>query len=1179
VAELIERMIAARLLVADAERDLMGPAARLPTPPGLREDLRRLWNLTWRFRLFSRLQKPASGGLILETQGRDPGSGGTAKEGATTITPPLPRPLPREGDGVGSTGSPPLQRPLPHEGEGEEGPPSWEDYRPILSFIHPVLIERWQPVRDWLADPGHRRELILRYQLSRQARLWRRTDCNREYLLGESGYAAALGFAQDQAEELEPLEREFLDQSRQQLALQRRRNRLAHVLGLTLFGLLVLATGTAFWAFDASNRASLNYHRSQLKTAEVAIDRGNTPEAVRLALGAGPELPREASDTLGRALVKNQLISLVKTQVPAAGNPPGAAFSDDGERLVTSSPTGGGELWTLRGQRYQRDQVLFGADLPVHAVRIVGQGDQALILGIGEAGVWRLPAAAGQAPDWTCGARPQSPSAVDREGRYLALLHGEPRARSLCVLDLGLPGEPLWDRVIHERGVRTLSFDPDGHRLVTASYDGTAKVFTTLSGEEDLSLPTSGPFGRPAYHATFSPDGQRISVAWGDDRIRVYDLEGRQLAELGAIQRDGHEIRIHRSSVRKTAFGPHGKALVAVDDDGQVVRWDLATGEAYIFGHHDLAVEQLEISSGRNPGFEEPIILTASLDDTVRLWGLWTGQGLSIVSHEGDVTEARLSQDEGRILSWSREDGSARLWSVRPTESYTYLFPNADQVSHLAMAQVAGSGPASAPASARASGPASALASVPKSGPDAAPAGQAAVTLLATGAHDGRVEVWRYPGAEPGTAPRLLWRFGGEGPGQSPGQSPGQGPGTGQSPGQGPGTGQSPGQGPGTGQSPGQGPGTGQSPGQGQGHRDRVRRVTFAPDGLSLASAGYDGTARVWDLARGQECLLPMTADGQPCTRAEGAGCPIVHQALFAPPVGAGGGWLLTASTDPRRPLRLWDPRACTPWGQDLPGDPVPSPARAAALARDDQDRIWVATGHESGEIRVWQVGPEGVWRSLCGGPWHRGVVTDLAFAPGARRLASTSEDGRAALIRLEGAGCGEPRYLAPKGGSLYSVRFAPDGEALVTASQDGLTQIWDPDGTLIAKLSGHNARVLTAEFSPDGRWLLTAGRDGSVRLWPRPLKSQPERDLEPFLTLSAGLGGVSHASFSPDGRHIGAAYRNDAALLWRLWGPEQARDPRLEAIWGPDRARLILIQEAQHFIDEKLVSSQPPET
>jgi len=1117
VAELIERMIAARLLVADAERDQAGPPTKLPAAPRLRDDLVRLWRLTWRIRLIPKRLQPVSDELSLETQqqtqqqtqrggqqetqAKGQGSGQPAPGVAATDAAPLPRPLPREGGGekeVTATEAPPRQRSPEGEGEGEDGPPSWEDYRPILSFVHPALIERWQPVQDWLADPGHRRELLLRYQLSRQARLWRRTDCNREYLLGESGYAAALGFAEAQAEELEPLEREFLEQSRQELALRRRRNRLARSLGLTLTGLLILATVTAFWAWDASNQASLNYHRSELKTAEVAIDRGNTPEAVRLALDAGHELPREASDTLARALVKNQLLALVKTEVPEAGRHLGFAFSDDGERLVTQSPSGGAELWTLSDQRYRFDQVLFDADLPVHAVRMVGLGEQALLLGIGEAGVWRLPAEPGQAPDWTCGARPQSPSAVDGAGHYLALLHGEQRARSLCVLDLQAPGGPLWDRAIHERTVRSLAFAPDGRSLVTASFDGTAKVLATLDGKEILSVPTSGPFGRPAYHATFAPDGRRISVAWGDDRIRIYDLAGQEQAELGAIRRDGHEIRIHRSSVRKTAFGPNGKALVVVDDDGQVVRWDLGTGEAHIFGHHELAVEQLEISSGRNPGFEEPIVLTASLDNTVRLWGLWTGQGLSIVSHEGDVTEARFSRDERRILSWSQEDGSARLWSARPAETYTYLFPNADQVSHLAMAQV------------------------PASRPEPS-AGGAAATLLATGAQDGRVEVWRYPGAAPGTPPRRLWRFGGEG----------------------------------------------------RGHLDRVRRVAFAPDPRYLVSAGYDGTARVWDLTSGQECILPMTADGQPCVRTATADCPIVQQALLAPQEGSIGSWLLTASTDLRQPLRLWEPRACTPWGQDLPGDQGKSPLRTAALARDEDDRVWVATGNEAGEIRVLQVDPSGVWRALCGGTWHRGVVTDLAFAPGGGLLATASEDGRAALISLADEACGEPRYLAPRGGSLASVRFAPDGEALVTASQDGQAQLWRPDGTLFARLRGHTGRVATAEFSPDGRWLLTAGRDGSVRVWPRPTASRPEQVLEPFLTLAAGLGAVSQASFSPDGRNIGAGYRNDAALLWRLWSPQQTRNPRIESIWGPDRARLTLIQEAQRFIDEKLGSTK----
>jgi hypothetical protein len=182
---------------------------------------------------------------------------------------------------------------------------------------------------------------------------------------------------------------------------------------------------------------------------------------------------------------------------------------------------------------------------------------------------------------------------------------------------------------------------------------------------------------------------------------------------------------------------------------------------------------------------------------------------------------------------------------------------------------------------------------------------------------------------------------------------------------------------------------------------------------------------------------------------------------------------------------------------------------------------------------------------------------------------------------------CGKPRTLDGGAETLYSVQFAPDGTALVTAAIDSRAQVWGIDGVRQADLVGHKDRVYHAEFSPDGRWILTASRDGAVRIWKRPAARPAGHGSPPaqgsYLVLPAALGGVAYARFSPDGRSIGAAYWENTAIVWRLWTEDPSPDRALEARWGQDRSRLALIREADRFrrdnrLDERSPASRQPE-
>ncbi|MBO8086054.1 MAG: hypothetical protein J7D61_08435 [Marichromatium sp.] len=943
--------------------------------------------------------------------------------------------------------------------------PPWAEGRAVARLVHPALARCWPVLRDWAGMPEHARALRLRYRLSRQAWLWRRTDCNREYLLGETGHAALAAFVAAHEDELEALERAYLAHSRAHLLAQRRRNRWVRLTGVALLGLLLAASAAAYWAWDASRQATLNLQYSRLKEAAAAIDQGNTPEAVELAIGAAPYLPAAATDTLADAFTRNHLLALAESPGADPERPLPPAFSDDGAWLATLSRADGARLWRLRDGRFVAAGTLAPPGAALDALRVTGGGDAVEVFGIGAEGVWRLPLEAPGAPDWRCAGAPGEVLELAPDGRGLALTRVVDAGVAVCMVDLATPGRVRWQRVLHQAEIRSLDFSPDGALLVSASRDGRALLLDAASGAERARLPRGGALDRPANRARFDHAGERVAVASADERVRLYGLDGRLQTTLGALERDGRTLRVHESAVRDLVFSPDDRFLVAVDDAGQVVRWTLTNGAAEVLGHHGLSVDRVELVAGD----EEALVLSASLDKTARLWGLRTGRELAVFSHDGPVSGARFSADGSRVLTYSARDGSARLWSVAPADGLSFRLEQDDHVWHLALA-------------------------APGDGDE---------VLMATAAFDGRVELWSHDRAHPEQAPRLLHRLQ---------HAP----------------------------------------------EVRVRRVGFSPGARWLASAGFDGAARVWDLEGGGSCRAQVD---RRCADPEAASCGGVHQVLFAPD----GRWLLTAADVPETPLRLWDPADCSAL-------PLPSAFAhdghgvvAAAVGASADGALLVASGDAAGTLRVMRREPGARWQRLCTLEAHRAAVTDLALAPDGTALASAGEDGRVALVELDGAGCVGPRRLDAGAGLVYAVGFAPDGGALVSAAQDGRAYLWSRAGAPLATLVGHRDRVYSAEFSPDGQWLLTAARDGELRLWRRPRRAQ-DAPLAAYLVLDAALGGVAYAHFSPDGNSLGAAYWENAAVWWRLWNESSEIAPAWVRIWGPERARLALIREAMRF-------------
>ncbi|MCI0461972.1 MAG: protein kinase, partial [Gemmataceae bacterium] len=106
----------------------------------------------------------------------------------------------------------------------------------------------------------------------------------------------------------------------------------------------------------------------------------------------------------------------------------------------------------------------------------------------------------------------------------------------------------------HAEAVTCVAFHPDGSKVLTASLDGTARVWDTNTGEPATpqALVHDGPVG----FAAFSPDGRRIVTGGDDNTVRLWDAQsGKLLREPFKLEHPAFQV----------AFKPgDGKYVLAV---------------------------------------------------------------------------------------------------------------------------------------------------------------------------------------------------------------------------------------------------------------------------------------------------------------------------------------------------------------------------------------------------------------------------------------------------------------------------------------------------------------------------------------------------------------------------------------------------------------------------------------
>lgn len=251
-----------------------------------------------------------------------------------------------------------------------------------------------------------------------------------------------------------------------------------------------------------------------------------------------------------------------------------AAFSPDGSRLLTmwGSLRGrcGGRLWNaLTGDEIGAigpNSIGILSDLRSRLEVLTELGERTIFSAAFSSDGGRIVTAANKAEIWDTARRVRlealpvdSVCSAAFSPDETCLVLGLDKDVTIWPIGGHMPIEQLHG---HTGFVCSASYSPDGKYIITASTDGTARIWDVQAAEGTKTLR-----GEDAiFFAAFSPDSAHIATASADNTARIWDAStGRELAVL----------RGHEAAVNCASFSPDGARVVTASDDATVRVWDV----------------------------------------------------------------------------------------------------------------------------------------------------------------------------------------------------------------------------------------------------------------------------------------------------------------------------------------------------------------------------------------------------------------------------------------------------------------------------------------------------------------------------------------------------------------------------------------------------------------------------